>query len=137
MENNFIISANDPESLAKTAVEILIEKKGIDVSLYDVSCESPLTDYYINVTGRSFIHVSSLADNVACELVKHGIKYPKFEGKRGDGWILLDFGDVIINIFDRPSRQFYDLDRLFDKEKLVDISDIIKKIDNKFTINKI
>ena len=126
----------DSTVLSKEAVKLLIEKKANDVKLFDVREKSSITDYYINVTGRSVSHVSSLADDVDSLLSMRGRAAVRTEGKRGNGWILVDFGDVIVNIFDRSSREFYNLDRHFSEDSQVDISDLVAEVDAKFDINK-
>ena len=122
--------------LAREIVKILIEKKANDIKLFDVKEGTGITDFYINVTGRSNTHVASLADDV-CELISlRGRDELRVEGKRGNGWILVDFGDVIINVFDKESRNFYNLDRLLPAEGEQDISDLIAEVDAKLDINK-
>ena len=135
MENIKDFLYNDSTALAREAVKILIEKKALDVKLFDVREKSSITDYYINVTGRSMTQVASLADEVDGKLSEMGRGAIRTEGKRGNGWILVDFGDVIINVFDRASREFYNLDRHFTEESRVDISDLVAEVDKKFEIN--
>lgn len=127
---------SDSTMLSKEAVKLLVEKKAIDVKLFDVREKSSITDYYINVTGRSVSHVSSLADDVDSLLSARGRAAVRTEGKRGNGWILVDFGDVIVNVFDRSSREFYNLDRHFPEDSQLDISDLVAEVDAKFDINK-
>ena len=122
--------------LAREAVKILIERKGLDVKLFDVREKSSVTDYYVNVTGRSSTNVAALADEVDAKLSERGRTALRTEGKRGNGWILVDFGDVIINVFDRASRDFYNLDRHFSEDSQIDISDLIAEVDAKMDINK-
>ena len=124
------------DNLAKEAVKILIEKKAIDVKLFDVKDGTGITDYYVNATGRSFTHVASLADDL-CELLSNrGRNELRMEGKRGNGWILVDYGDVIINIFDKESRTFYNFDRLLPSEGELDISTLVAEVDAKLNIAK-
>ena len=130
------IPAHDSELLAREAVKILIEKKGVQVCLYDVHETSPITDYYINVTGRSLNQVAALADYLFDGLSERGRRAARIEGKRGDGWILVDYHDLIVNVFDKEARQFYDLDRLFPRESLIDITDEIRAVDEKMSANK-
>ncbi|MBO7196645.1 MAG: ribosome silencing factor [Clostridia bacterium] len=126
----------DSGTLAREAVKILIEKKAINVALFDVREKSSITDYYINVTGRSSTQVASLADEVDAKLSERGRGALRIEGKRGTNWILVDFGDVIINVFDRESREFYNLDRHFPEGSQLDISDLVAEVDAKLDINK-
>ena len=121
--------------LARVATAILIEKKALDVRLYEVLEKSPITDYYINVTGRSVTQVGSLADELAYKIELCGRSARRIEGKRGNSWILVDYGDVIVNVFDRESRDFYNLDRLMPEDSELDISDIVAEVDKKFEIN--
>lgn len=123
-------------TLAREAVKILIEKKGIDVKLFDVREKSSVTDYYVNVTGRSSSNVASLADDVDVLLSERGRTPLRTEGRRGNAWILVDFGDVIVNVFDRVSRDFYSLDRHLPEGSEIDISDLVAEVDAKFDINK-
>ena len=123
-------------TLAREAVKLLIERKGLDVKLFDVREKSSVTDYYVNVTGRSSTNVAALADEVDAKLSERGRAPLRTEGRRGNNWILVDFGDVIINVFDRASRDFYNLDRHFPEESLLDISDLVAEVDAKLDINK-
>ena len=136
MKNNKEIIYDDSTALAREAVKILLEKKGIDVALFDVREKSSVTDYYVNVTGRSSSNVAALADDVDVKLSELGRAPLRTEGKRGGTWILVDFGDVIVNVFDRASRDFYNLDRHFPEESRIDISDLVSEVDAKFDINK-
>ena len=121
--------------IARAAVAVLIEKKGIAVKLYEVGEENPLTDFYVNSTGRSSSHVASLADDLVDKLTELGVGALRVEGKRGDSWVLVDYGNVIVNVFDRESRDFYKLDRLMPAESIRDITDIINEVDKKFEIS--
>ena len=122
--------------LSHEIVKILIEKKAIDVKLFDVKEGTGVTDFYINATGRSNTHVASLADDI-CELIAvRGRNELRVEGKRGNGWILVDYGDVIVNVFDKESRNFYNFDRLLPVEGEQDISNLIAEVDAKLDINK-
>ena len=132
LKNN---SLADSTVVARRAVALLIEKKALDVSMYEVGKEHPITDFYVNVTGRSLSHVGSLADELADKLSEEGIIPKSVEGHRGDGWILVDYGDVIVNVFDKASREFYNFDRLLPEGTEIDISDIVEEVDRKFDIN--
>ena len=126
---------NNSKDIARKIVAVLIEKKALDVKLFENGEGNPVCDYYVNATGRSSTQVMSLADEVCFQLSELGVKESRVEGRNGNAWLLVDFGDVILNVFDRPSREFYDIDRLFSKETELDISDIIKEVDDKFKIN--
>lgn len=136
MENIKDLVGCESGTLAREAVKILIERKALDVKLFDVREKSSVTDYYVNVTGRSSTNVAALADEVDVKLSERGRTPLRTEGRKGNSWILVDFGDVIINVFDRASREFYNLDRHFPEESLLDISDLVAEVDAKLDINK-
>ena len=127
----------DSATLAEAAAAVLIEKKALDVRLYEVGEDNPITDYYVNVTGRSLTQVAALADEVAYKLSEQGRDVVRIEGKRGNAWILVDYGDVIVNVFDKESREFYNLDRLMPTGAEKDISPIVAKVDAKLKIKSI
>jgi ribosome-associated protein len=124
-------------TLAEAVVAVLIEKKALAVRLYEVGEDNPVTDYYVNATGRSLTQVAALADEVAFKISEQGRDALRIEGKRGNAWILVDYGDVIVNVFDRESREFYNLDRLMPAGSEKDISYIVKRVDDKLKINSI
>lgn len=119
--------------LAHEAVKQLIEKKAQDIRLFCVNEVSSVTDYYVNVTGRSLTHVASLADELVYNLDMRGRSALRIEGKRGNSWILVDYGDVIVNIFDTASRSFYNFDRLLPEESAEDITALVAEVDEKFS----
>ena len=133
-DNDAILKISDAASLARRAVSILIEKKALDVRLYEVGEDNPLTDFYVNATGRSHTQVGALADELVDKLAECGVSPLRVEGRRGDSWILVDYGSVIVNVFDTESRQFYNLDRLMPENSIRDISDIVKEVDKRLSI---
>ena len=136
LKNNALVNVKSDE-LARAAVAVLIEKKALDVRLYEVGEDNPITDYYVNATGRSLTQVAALADEVTYKLGLSGKDAIRIEGKRGNAWILVDYGDVIVNVFDKESRDFYNLDRLMPPEAERDISDVIREVDKKYEIKSI
>ncbi len=132
-ENKILLEDGSSLTLAREAVKILLEKKGIDVRLFDVRESSAITDFYINVTGRSHTQVSSLANDLTDKLSELGRNELRVEGRRENSWLLVDYGDLIVNVFDRQTRDFYNLDRHLPAESQVDISDLIAEVDEKFS----
>ena len=126
----------ESNALAEKIVSVLLEKGGLDVRLFYVREGSSITDYYINVTGRSSTNVMALADEVLYQISLLGREADHTEGRDGRSWILVDYSDVVLNVFDRESREFYNLDRLLPAESLVDISHIAAEVDAKFDIKK-
>ena len=131
MENkNEVLKNASSYDVACAAVKTLLKMKGSDVKLFCVKDTSSVTDYYITVTGRSKTQVSSLAEEVVYQLALCGRDVARMEGKRGDSWILVDYIDVIVQVFDRESRSFYDFDRLLAEAEQIDISPIEEELDN-------
>ncbi len=126
----------DSLTLARAAARRLLERKAGAVAMYRVRDLTTVTDYYINATGRSSTQVGALADDVAEALALRGRDALRMEGRAGGAWVLVDYGDVIVNVFDPPSRELYPLDRLFPAECAVDISDLVKEVDETFDINR-
>ncbi len=122
----------DSQKLASFIVEILIEKKASDVRMYCVKDNSSITDYYINASGHSSRQAVALADEVAYKTGLSGRNPLRVEGRGGNNWLLVDYGDVIVNVFDKPTREFYNFDRLLSEDDRVDISSIEEKVDKKF-----
>ena len=110
---------------AKEIAKVLDNRKGLDVKVIKIGDISILADYMVIATGNSSTHVKSLADYVEYELDQKGVSVSHIEGHRSDTWILLDYVDVIVHVFSEESRQYYDLDRLWEDGETVDISDII------------
>lgn len=123
------------ETLAAEAVKVLLEKKALDVRLFDVTGKTSVTDFYVNATGRSSMQVSALADYVDELLSERGREPLRIEGRAGNAWILVDYGDVIVNIFDKQSREFYNFDRHLPEGAEVDISELVAEVDKKFELN--
>ena len=130
------INLNDSYTLAKEAVKVLLEKKALNVKLFDVREKTSVTDFYVNATGRSSTQVGALADDVDEKISELGRTPLRVEGRAGKEWLLVDFGDVIVNVFDRNSRDFYNLDRHLPEDSELDISGLISEVDEKFDINK-
>ncbi|MBQ8058153.1 MAG: ribosome silencing factor [Ruminococcus sp.] len=110
---------------AKETAKILSEKKGLDIKVIEISDVSVIADYMVIATGNSSTHVKALADEVEEQLDDMGISVSHIEGYRSNSWILLDYIDIIVHVFSNEAREYYDLERLWEDGKDVDISDII------------
>lgn len=135
--NSSKFDVNDSHMLAEEIVKLLIEKQALEIKLYDMREREAITDFYINATGKSATHTASLADDIFDKISEYGRSALHTEGRRSDSsWLLVDYGDVIVNIFDRPSREFYDIDRLMPKDSAVNIEYLVAEVDSKFDIKK-
>ena len=102
------------------AIEVLKEKKALDIKVIDISELSILADYFIIATGISTLHVQSLAENLEEVLGKLNFKMHHKEGFRSGQWILLDYYDIVIHLFSKEEREFYNLERLWaDAETII------------------
>lgn len=99
--------------LARLAISALEDKKAEDVRVIDIEEVSVLADYFIIATGNNRTQVQAMADEVEMRLGKAGAAPRQIEGYQAANWILLDFGDVIIHLFDAQNRLFYDLERIW------------------------
>ena len=101
------------KKMVKIAYQALDEKKGEDIKIINLEGNSVLADYFIIANGTNSSQVQALVDNVEEELHKAGYSLKQREGYSNGNWVLLDFGDVIVHIFDRENRLFYDLERIW------------------------
>ena len=112
------------KDLAKIAVKALEDKKGEDITVIDISEISVLADYFIIAGGSNRSQIQAMADNVDEYLSKNGGSLKQIEGYDAGNWVLLDFQDVIIHIFDKENRLFYDLERIWRDGKRINIEDL-------------
>ncbi len=110
--------------ITKEIVKVLDKKKAIDIMAIETTEHTIVSDYFVIASGTSNTHVKSLAGEVEYELSQLGIQPDHIEG-RATGWILLDYGSVLVHVFTGESRDYYNLERLWQDAAQVDISDII------------
>ncbi len=109
---------------ARKIVKILDEKKAEDIKLIRISELTVLADYFIIANGTSNTHVRALAEEVEDVMGNEGVLPRNIEG-RSTGWILLDYGDIVVHVFTPADRDYYSLERLWKDADFEDISDII------------
>lgn len=105
---------------AKIAIRALEDKKGINIKVIDISEVSVLADYFVIANGTNPSQIQAMADSVEEALAKAGCVVRQVEGYNSANWILLDFGDVIVHIFDEKDRLLYDLERIWRDGRQVD-----------------
>lgn len=110
--------------LVKLAYGAIDEKKGHDIMVIDISEVSSIADYFIITSGTNVRQVQAISDNVTEVLDKSGYNYKSMEGFENANWILLDYGDTIIHIFNQEDRRFYDLERIWRDGKLIEKEDL-------------
>ena len=109
---------------AKNIAKILDKKKAIDIIGIETKELTVMSDYFVIASGTSNTHVRVLADEVDDEMKKLGVEVDHIEG-RATGWILLDYNDVLVHVFQPESRQYYNIERLWNDAARVDLSDVL------------
>lgn len=112
------------KEMARIAWNALSDKKGEDIKIIDITGISVLADYFIIANGNSDSQVNALVDNVEEELHKAGYPLRQREGQASGSWVLLDFGDIIVHVFDKENRFFYDLERIWKDGKDISAEDL-------------
>ena len=115
----------EPVKIAEYIVSALDAKKAKNIKLLHVEKQTVIADYFIVCSGNSRTQIKSLADEVEYKMTEQGIEPLHVEGGRGDSWILLDYGSVIVHVFGNDTREFYDLEKLYDETTEQDISSLI------------
>jgi ribosome-associated protein len=110
--------------MTKIVYDALDEKKAEDIRIIDIAGVSVLADYFIIANGTNENQVRALVDNVQDELSKAGYEAKQIEGYRTGNWILLDYGDIIIHVFSKEDRLFYDLERIWRDGKSIEIDSL-------------
>jgi ribosome-associated protein len=114
----------EPLEAAKLAVQALQDKQGGDIRLLKTEELTVLADYFIICTANSTPHVRTLYDEVDKRLSMAGMPPIRREGYRNSNWLLLDFGSLIVHIFQKETREFYNLERLWNDAQEIDIAEI-------------
>ncbi len=117
-------SKEDAKKTALKAYIYLDEKKAMDIRIIDISRISVIADYFIIAGGSNEKQVKAIADNAEEKLAKDDIFPRNIEGYNNAKWILMDYGDVIIHIFNQEDRLFYDLERIWMDGNVVEIADL-------------
>jgi ribosome-associated protein len=103
-----------------TALQAASEKKALDLVVMDLREVATFTDYFVIVSGTNQRQVQAISDDVFERLKKAGTPAARVEGRQTAEWILLDYGDFIVHVFDDKARKFYDLERLWRDAKRIE-----------------
>jgi ribosome-associated protein len=109
----------EPAQLAKAAVDAASDKKAADIILLDIRDVTTIADYFVICSGNNSRQLQAIADNIDEVLGKQGANVIHREGVAESGWLLLDFGDIIVHIFGAKEREYYRLERLWNEAKTV------------------
>ena len=114
------------KEIARMACEAMEDKKAQDIKIIQIEQISTLADYFIIASGTNRSQVQAMADNVDEVLGRAGVEAKQMEGYQSANWILMDYGDLIIHVFDEENRLFYDLERIWRDGKELDVSEFLK-----------
>ena len=118
-----------PKEMAFLLAQATDSKKGKNIRVLETDGVTTLADYFVLCSGSSAPQLKALADAGEKAMKDHGILPHHVEGHRGGTWILQDYGDVVVHVFDKEARAFYDLDRLWAGATTVDLSDVLAQPD--------
>ena len=113
--------------MAKIVFDALDEKKGEDIKIIDIHNVSVIADYFVIASGTNSNQVQAIVDNVEEQLGRAGFEAKQIEGNRNSSWILMDYGDVIVHVFDEENRLFYDLERIWRDGKVLEMDAFLEK----------
>lgn len=109
----------DPKALALAIAEAAWSKNAYQTRVLDVHRLVDYADVFVVLTGRSERHVTSIAEAIAAKMKERGAIPAGIEGRKAGTWVLLDFGDVVVHVFERYNRDYYDIDGLWaDSEEI-------------------
>ena len=102
-----------PLQLAEAIAEILEDTRAKDIKIVELKDKTDIAEYFVLANGPSSTHVKALAGEVEFKMEERDIKAEAVEGRGNNAWIVLDYSHVIVHVFSREAREFYDLDRLY------------------------
>ena len=114
------------KEVAAVAAKALDAKLGVDIRLIEITDVSTLADYFLICTATSSTHVKTLCDAVEAAMDGIGEPMTSREGHRSGTWVLMDFGCVVVHVFTQETRAFYNLERLWQDGKQVNLSGILE-----------
>jgi ribosome-associated protein len=95
------------------------EKKAFDILILDLRGLTYLADYFVICSGSTATQVGAIADQIMQVLAMHGVRTSHVEGQAGSTWVLMDYGDVVVHIFDEQTRIYYSLEKLWNDARRV------------------
>lgn len=117
----------DQKEVLKTIVKALDSKRAEDIMAVGIRDLTIIADYFVIANGTSTTQTKALADSVEYELKKLGLEPARTEGYAQANWIILDYGDIIVHVFYKETRDFYNLEKLWSDGVKVDISEYLTR----------
>jgi len=116
------IELSELDDRIRRAINATAEKKAIEPTVLDLRGISTFTDFFVIVTGANRRQVQAISDEVSEQLKRHGTPAARVEGYQNAEWVLIDYGDFVVHVFDDKARRFYDLERLWREARRRDLS---------------
>jgi ribosome-associated protein len=113
----------DSHEFARKVADLILSKKGYDIKLFDLRKLSPIADFFVICSADSDIQVKAIADEIDKNLRDIGIKCYFKEGYDSLNWVLLDYFDVVVHVFRKEARIFYNLEKLWGDAPVEEIED--------------
>ena len=107
--------------VAKVIADVLDAKKGRDVKIIHVEEKTVIAEYFVLCTGNSSTQVKGLVGEVEYQLERRGVTPYNVEGRDNNSWILMDYSNIIVHVFSREAREFYNLDKLYGDSSTVSV----------------
>ena len=112
------ISQNEKLS---TIVKALDSKRAEDIRIIEIGDLTIVADYFVIANGTSTTHTKTLAEEVEYQLSQNGVEPNRTEGYNGSSWVILDYGDIVVHVFYKETRDYYQLERLWADGEKIDI----------------
>lgn len=115
---------DNSRTMAKIVCQALNEKKAEELRVIDIKEISPVADYFIIATGSNTNQIQAMVDAVDEEMEKMGHSTRQIEGNRNSTWVLMDYNDIIVHIFSKEDRLFYDLEKIWTDGKKIEVDEL-------------
>lgn len=116
------VNISELDDRVRRALHAAAEKKALDPTVLDLRGISTFTDFFVMFTGANRRQAQAISDEIVEQLKRHGSPAARVEGYQNAEWILIDYGDFVVHVFDEKARRFYDLERLWREAGRLDIS---------------
>ena len=113
-ENLELIDTSDSKALAEIIADVLDSKKGRDIKVLCVEDKTVIAEYFVICSGNSSTQVKALVGEVEYQLERRGVSPYGVEGRDNNSWLILDYSNVIVHVFSRDAREFYNIEKLYE-----------------------
>ena len=116
------VNISELDERVRRALHSAAEKKALDPTVLDLRGISSFTDFFLIFTGANRRQVQAISDEIVEQMKRHGSPAARVEGYQNAEWILIDYGDFVVHVFEEKARRFYDLERLWREASRLDVS---------------